>query len=148
VVLRCPDERQGLAEAPWYRKWTWLKARGRPAPKAVRDVCDSDVSEQLGSSLQESGPPVVVLAEVTEPMIMDTLDAVLDGGVPIAVWRRPAGLKDGSAEPIRTALAVDAGPFEVQTLPARLRAARINRRPLALMWDDPWRLPERQTLTS
>ncbi|MEU8951883.1 hypothetical protein [Streptomyces sp. NPDC048489] len=148
VVLRCPDERQGLAEAPWYRKWAWLKAHGDRHPQAVREVCDSDVSEELGSSLQASEPPVVVFAEVSEPVIMDTLDAVLDGGVPIAIWRRPTDFQDEAAESIRTTLAVDPGPFEVQTLPARLRMARIKRRPLALMWDDPGRIPERQTLTS
>jgi hypothetical protein len=148
VVLRCPDERQGPAEAPWYRKWEWLTAQGGRHSQAVREVCDSDVSEYLGPSLQETDPPVVVFAEVTEPMVMDTLDAVLDGGVPIAIWRRPAGVRGGTAEPIRTALAVASGPFEVHTLPARLRNARIRRHPLALMWDDPGRIPERQTLTS
>ncbi|WP_328936934.1 caspase family protein [Streptomyces tauricus] len=146
VVLRCPDEREGLAEGPWHRKWAWLKAQGDRHPQAVREVCDGDVSEQLGSLLQESDPPVVVLAEVAESVIMDTLDAVLDGGVPIAVWRRPADLQEETAESIRTALAVDAGTFEVRTLPGRLRSAQIKRRSLALMWDDPWRLPERQTL--
>ncbi|MFD7679192.1 hypothetical protein [Streptomyces sp. NPDC060187] len=146
VVLRCPDERQGLAESPWHRKWAWLKAQGGQHPQAMREVCDGDVSDQLGSLLQESDPPVVVLAEVGDSMIMDTLDAVLDGGVPIAVWRRPADLQEEAAETIRTALAVDAGAFEVRTLPGRLRSAQIKRRSLALMWDDPWRLPERQTL--
>jgi hypothetical protein len=148
LVLRCPDERQGLAETPWYRKWAWLKAHGGRHPEAVRAVCDSDVSEELGSLLQETEPPVVVLAEVTEPMIMDTLNAVLDGGVPIAVWRRQAAVQEETAEPILTVLTEDAGPFEVQALPARLKKARIRRRSLALMWDDPERIPERQTLTS
>ncbi|MEU9978890.1 caspase family protein [Streptomyces sp. NPDC051014] len=148
VVLRCPEERQGPAEAPWYRKWEWLQAQGGRHPQAVREVCDSDVSDYLGSSLQETEPPVVVLAEVTDPMIMDTLDAVLDGGVPIAVWRRPVAGQEGMAEPIRAALTVNPGPIEVHTLPAMLRTARIRRRPLALMWDDPGRIPERQTLTS
>ncbi|GHA93840.1 hypothetical protein GCM10010330_54860 [Streptomyces tendae] len=148
VVLRCPEERQGPAEAPWYRKWEWLQAQGGRHPQAVREVCDSDVSDYLGSSLQAAEPPVVVLADVSEPMIMDTLDAVLDGGVPIAIWRRPVADQEGTAERIRTALAVDPGPFEVHTLPAKLRTARIRRRPLALMWDDPERIPESQTLTS
>ncbi|MCX5336789.1 caspase family protein [Streptomyces sp. NBC_00140] len=148
VVLCCPDDRRGLATAPWYRKWAWLKAQGGRHPLAVRDVHDGDVSALLGASLQETEPPVVVLAEVTEPMIWDTLDAVLDGGVPIAIWWRTAAVREGTAEPIRTALAVDAAPFDVQTLPALLRRARINKQPLALMWDDPGRIPERQTLIS
>ncbi|MFF0043611.1 hypothetical protein ACFYRG_46920 [Streptomyces mirabilis] len=148
VLLRCPDERQGLAEAPWYRKWEWLKTQGGRHPQAVRDVCDGDVSASLGDSLGEAEPPVCVLAEVTEPLLMDTLDAVLDGGVPIAIWRRPAAFQGGAAEPIRAALAVEAAALDVQTLPARLRTARIKRRPLALMWDDPGRIPGRQTLTS
>lgn len=148
VLLRCPDERQGPAEAPWYRKWEWLEAQGGQHPQAVRDVRDSDVSTHLGASLQETDPPVVVLAEVTEPMIMDTLDAVLDGGVPIAIWRRPAAFREGTAEPIRTALAVEPAALDVQTLLARLRKARIAQCPLALIWDDPGRIPERQTLTS
>lgn len=147
VVLRCPDERQGLAEAPWHRKWNWLKTHGGQHPKAMREVCDSDVSEQLGSSLQETDPPVVVLAEVTESMIMDTLEAVLDGGVPIAVWRRRTDFPEETAEPIRTMLSAGTSEFEVNKLPARLRRAQIERRSFALMWDDPSRLPERQTLT-
>ncbi|MGW1507114.1 VMAP-C domain-containing protein [Streptomyces mirabilis] len=148
VVLRCPDERQGIAEIPWKVKWAWLKAQGGQHPKAVRELFDSDVSDDLSDSLQETEPPVAVLAEVTEPLIKRMLDAVLDGGVPIAIWRRQADSQDGMAVPIRTALAEDPAPFDIQTLPARLRTARIKRRPLVLMWDDPGRIPERQTLIS
>ncbi|MFJ5774495.1 hypothetical protein [Streptomyces sp. NPDC093094] len=148
VLLRCPDERQGLAEAPWHRKWAWFKTQGSRHPQAVRDVCDSDVSAGLGASLQQAEPPVCVFAEVTDALLMDTLDAVLDGGVPIAIWRRPGARPEETAEPIRTALAVDPAVLDVLSLPARLRQARIARRPLALMWDDPGRIPGRRTLSS
>jgi hypothetical protein len=149
VLLRCPDEREGPARAPWYRKWAWLKAQGGQHPQAVRDVCDSDVSGNLGASLQQTEPPVCVLAEVSDALIGEALDAVLDGGVPIAIWRRPAACQEGAAEPIRTALvAVEPAALDVQELPARLLRARIAQRPLALMWDDPGRVPGSQTLSS
>ncbi|ANS70746.1 hypothetical protein SLINC_8522 [Streptomyces lincolnensis] len=148
VLLRCPDERDGLSVEPWRRKWSWLRTQGGRHPHAVLDIRDSDVSANLGATLQQAGPPVCVLAEVTEPMIMDTLDAILDGGVPIAIWRRPADFQGEAAEPIRTALAAGTAQLDVQTLPARLRQARIAQRPLALMWDDPGRIPGGRTLTS
>jgi hypothetical protein len=112
----------------------------------VHQVSDDDVSEELADSLQLTEPPVCVLAEVTEPRLMDALDAVLDGGVPIAVWHRPSA---GPAEPIRTALTAQApDALDVRTLPTRLRKARVDGRPLALLWDDPGRVPERRSLSS
>ncbi|MDT9696908.1 caspase family protein [Streptomyces sp. P17] len=146
VVLRCPEERQGLAEAPWRTKWEWYETHGGQHPDAVHDLRDDDVSDDLADELQLDEPPVCVLAEVTGPRVMDALGAVLDGGIPIAVWRRPSPDTD---ESIRTALgATPPAVLDVESLPAALRRARVKRRPLALLWDDPGRIPERRSLSS
>nr|WP_260859881.1 caspase family protein [Streptomyces cupreus] len=146
VLLRCPEERQGLAEAPWRTKWEWYETHGGRHPDAVHDVRDDDVSDGLADELQLDESPVCVLAEVTGPLVMDALGAVLDGGIPIAVWRRPS---PGPDESIRTALgATPPALLDVESLPAALRRARVRRRPLALLWDDPGRIPERRSLSS
>ncbi|WP_328875933.1 caspase family protein [Streptomyces sp. NBC_00287] len=146
VVLRCPEERQGLAEAPWRTKWQWYETHGGRHPEAVHDVGDADVSDGLADVLQLEEPPVCVLADVTEPLVMDALEAVLDGGIPIAVWRRPS---PGTDESLRTALgATPPAVLDVEALPAVLRRARARHRPLALLWDDPGRIPGRRSLSS
>ncbi|QIJ65315.1 caspase family protein [Streptomyces sp. JB150] len=141
VVLRCPEERQGLAEAPWRNKWRWYETHGGLHPDAVRQIGDHEVCENLADELQLTEPPVCVLAEVTESRVTETLDAVLDGGIPIAVWRRPAA-EDGATGSIRALLGAEpSAALDVQTLPARLRRACSARHPLALLWDHPGRIP-------
>ncbi|MER6349571.1 VMAP-C domain-containing protein [Streptomyces sp. NPDC001595] len=148
VVLRCPEERTDLAEAPWHTKWEWFETHGGLHPQAVHDVRDDDVSAELAHTLRLDEPPVCVLAEVAQPLLGDALDAVLDGGIPIAVWRRPAP-HDPAPPSIRAALkAQPPAGLDVTTLPAALRRARVERHPLALLWDHPGRIPERQTLSS
>ncbi|MGV9454527.1 VMAP-C domain-containing protein [Streptomyces sp. NPDC003635] len=146
VVLRCPEERQGLAEAPWHTKWQWYETHGGLHPDAVHHLKDADVSEGLADELQLDAPPVCVLVEVTEPRVMDALEAVLDSGTPIAVWRRAS---PDTEESIRTALAAPPPDvLDVAALPAKLKRARVQRRPLALLWDDPGRVPGRRSLSS
>ncbi|MEU9733020.1 hypothetical protein [Streptomyces sp. NPDC048002] len=146
VVLRCPEERGGLAEEPWLTKWQWYEANGGLHPDAVHEVADTDVSDSLADELQLEEPPVCVLAEVTGERLMETLGAVLDGGIPIAVWRRPSTTP---GTPIRTALDADPPhPLDVESLPSRLRRAQVRRHPLALLWDNPGRVPVRRSLSS
>ncbi|MFF9785150.1 VMAP-C domain-containing protein [Streptomyces nigrescens] len=156
ILLRCPDERDGMAGEYWRRKWQWFKAHGSEDPKAVHELGDHDVGEALGVFLQATEPPVCVLAEVSEQHLLDTLDAVLDAGVPIAVWPRRGKVtqdRDGMV-----ARLVGADRMDLRRLPALMKARRIPSPatladgaqlwpPLALMWDDPERLPERRPLS-
>ncbi|MGW7299508.1 VMAP-C domain-containing protein [Streptomyces sp. NPDC054829] len=143
VVLRCPDEREGLVEEPWRTKWRWYETHGGRHPEAVHEVCDTDVTDGLADVLQLNEPPVCVLADVTEPLVPNALDAVIDSGIPIAVWRRPSATEK---EPLRTALEMDS--LDVAQLPTKLKHLRVRRQPLALLWDDPGRIPVRRSLSS
>ncbi|MGH4032884.1 hypothetical protein ACQB60_28570 [Actinomycetota bacterium Odt1-20B] len=155
VLVRCPDERDGVARESWRRKWQWFKAHGGHDPKAVHELGDGDVSDTLGVFLQATEPPVCVLAGVSEQRLMDTLEAVLDAGVPIAVWPR-RGYAPQAVGEMASALG-GRDHMDVGRLPALLRTLRIPmpaadgvRRPslpLALMWDDPERVPERRPLS-
>ncbi|MEU0005618.1 hypothetical protein ABZ079_15355 [Streptomyces sp. NPDC006314] len=154
VVVRCPDERDGLAGTLWNRKWQWFKAHGGVDPQAVREVCDEAVSPDLGGMLQAADPPVCVLADVSGQRLAETLEAVLDAGVPIAVWHRNGGERGRI-----TAALADRDELDVRRLPSLVRQSRIphpasvteagrtSSPPLALMWDDPERVPERRKLS-
>ncbi|MGW5636327.1 VMAP-C domain-containing protein [Streptomyces sp. NPDC003832] len=146
VVLRCPEERLGsLGEAPWLAKWQWYETNGGLHPDAVHDVSDTHVSDRLAYELQRNGSPVCVLAEVTEELVTDALGAVFDGGIPIAVWRRPSTTP---GTPIRTALEGDPPePLDVASLPSRLQRAQVERHPLALLYDNPGRIPPTRSLS-
>jgi len=157
VVVRCPAERDGVAGEHWQRKWQWFKAHGGDHPEAVHELGDSDVSEALGVFLQATEPPVCVLAGVSAQHLMDTLDAVLDAGIPIAVWPRRGRAIQYRGE-LAAALA-GVNRVDVGRLPSLLKAFRIPLLgapadgiskapyPLALMWDDPERVPERRLLS-
>ncbi|MFH8370933.1 hypothetical protein [Streptomyces sp. NPDC018031] len=165
VAVRCPEERDGVTEQLWRRKWDWYQAHGGRHPEAVRVVPEQEVTHALGDRLQADHPPVCVLAEVSGARLEDALDAVLDAGVPIAVWRRggPPGAA-GPGEGLVSALAGDdrdasAGGtgVDVQHLPRRLRDLRLRHtgapegpqgwhHPLALLWDDPDCRPQCRSL--
>lgn len=157
IVMRCPDERDGIAGEHWRRKWDWFKVHGGLHPKAVHSLTDDQVSTSLSLHLQADAPPVCILAEVSSGHLMDTLDAVLDSGVPIAVWSRSYG--QGTAARYVTQTLNDAGLMDLNRLPRVLKMARIPQspglidsssntiQPMALMWDDPERVPERRPLT-
>ncbi|MEU3920090.1 hypothetical protein [Streptomyces sp. NPDC029004] len=157
VIVRCPDEREGVAGEHWHRKWQWLKSHGGHHPKAVHELSDADICEALDVVLQATEPPVCVLAEVSEQRLMDALAAVLDAGVPIAVWPRHV---DGMPQPGQLAATLaDTHQLDVARLPAVIKTLRTSlpgasaagaqpsRPPLALMWDDPDRVPERRPLS-
>ncbi|MGW7436386.1 VMAP-C domain-containing protein [Streptomyces sp. NPDC054849] len=151
VVVRCPQERADT-RAEWHASWRWLCAQGGWHPDAVRVVEDAEVTDALGMELAAGPAPACVLAQTTAARHAGLLEAVLEGGVPVAVWRRgggapapalldllaPAGTvrpdgRAGSAG-LQTAAGRDAaagpdgrpdpGALDVLTLPARMREVR------------------------
>ncbi|MFJ3883327.1 hypothetical protein ACIPW5_38505 [Streptomyces sp. NPDC090077] len=143
VVVRCPQEREDT-RAEWLAKWRWLHVRDGRHPEAVRLVEDADVTDALGMRLGARPAPGCVLGHVSGHRTDALLDALLEGGVPVAVWRRGGGAPAGGLPAL---LAPDAGPGApaVFELPARVRevrrAAAAQDPPgedrLVLLWDDP-----------
>ncbi|MFD3776673.1 hypothetical protein [Streptomyces sp. NPDC058612] len=166
VVVRCPQERTDT-RAEWHAKWRWLYGRGGRHPDAVRVVEDTDVTDALGMDLGAGPAPACVLAHTAAAPDAGLLEAVLEGGVPVAVWRRGGGLP---APPLLDLLAPagpdgrpDLGALDVLALPARVRevrraaagaAAGSPRSPqpgaggdrLVLLWDDPDDMPGLRSL--
>lgn len=99
VVVRCPQEREDTG-AEWRGKWRWLWGRGGRHADAVRVVADADVGDGLGMELGAAPAPACVLAH-TRPgaRTAAVVEAVLEGGVPVAVWRRPANTPPGRPAP-------------------------------------------------
>ncbi|OLZ64775.1 hypothetical protein AVW11_18115 [Streptomyces amritsarensis] len=161
VVVRCPQERADT-RAEWQTSWRWLCTRGGRHPEAVRVVQEAEVTDALGMELAERPAPACVLAHTTAAPHAGLLEAVLEGGVPVAVWRRGGG---APAAPLLDLLAPagpdgrpDPGALDVLALPARVRevrraaagaaagAARAVQQPsgedqLVLLWDDPDDIP-------
>ncbi|GHI86625.1 VMAP-C domain-containing protein [Streptomyces xanthophaeus] len=159
VVVRCPQERED-ARADWRRKWRWLGAQGGRHAGAVRTVEDAEVTDVLGMELGAEPAPACVLAHTSAgTRTGELLDAVLEGGVPVMVWRRgggapPGGLLGLLAPPDGPDGVPDPGALDVLALPARVRALRraaagagraagpAHQQPeggdrLVLLWDDP-----------
>ncbi|MFD7909786.1 hypothetical protein ACFV30_03525 [Streptomyces sp. NPDC059752] len=166
VVVRCPQERADT-RAEWHGTWRWLHAQGGRHPDAVRVVADEEVTDALGIELAAQPPPACVLAHTMAAPHAGLLEAVLEGGLPVAVWRRGGGLP----APALLDLLAPAGPdgrpdpgaLDVLALPARVRevrraaagaaggAARAHQPPaggdqLVLLWDDPDDMPGLRSL--
>ncbi|MFE1872467.1 hypothetical protein ACFW9N_16410 [Streptomyces sp. NPDC059496] len=166
VVVRCPQERADT-RAEWHGTWRWLHAQGGRHPDAVRVVADEEVTDALGIELAAQPPPACVLAHTTAAPHAGLLEAVLEGGLPVAVWRRGGGLP----APALLDLLAPAGPdgrpdpgaLDVLALPARVRevrraaagaaggVARAHQPPaggdqLVLLWDDPDDMPGLRSL--
>ncbi|MFF3678517.1 hypothetical protein ACFYYS_31660 [Streptomyces sp. NPDC002120] len=173
VVVRCPQERADT-RAEWHTSWRWLCARGGRHPDAVRVVEDPEVTDALGLELADGPAPACVLAHTTDAPHAGLLEAVLEGGVPVAVWRRGGG----PPAPALLDLLAPAGPdgrpdpgaLDVLALPARVREVRraaalaaarapgaaadaaSARQPppggdqLVLLWDDPDDVPGHRSL--
>lgn len=141
VVLRCLDERVGVAADSWRRKWDWFKAHGGQNTDAMRRLRDEDINATLDLVLTKDVAPVCVIAEVSDTRVADTIDAILDAGVPIAVWPR-AQASPGADGMENTLTHFD----DVWALPKDVRDGRVGaqRRPLALLWDDPDRIPDKR----
>ncbi|MFD0359587.1 hypothetical protein ACFVHW_38525 [Streptomyces sp. NPDC127110] len=143
VVVRCPQEREDT-RTEWLDKWRWLHVQDGRHPDAVRIVEDADVTDALGLRLGAAPAPACVLGHVSGTRTAALLDALLEGGVPVAVWRRGGGTPAGGLPAL---LAPDAGPGApaVFALPARVRDVRraaAGQEPeggdrLVLLWDDP-----------
>ncbi|MFD9358432.1 hypothetical protein [Streptomyces sp. NPDC060031] len=155
VVVRCPQEREDSV-AEWRTKWRWLRAQGGRHSAAVRVVADAEVTDVLGMELGAGAAPACVLAHTSTAARTGALvEAVLEGGVPVAVWRPGGGAAAGGLVEL---LAPDGRPqpgaLDVLALPARVREVRRaaagmtggaegNRQlaagadRLVLLWDDP-----------
>ncbi|MFC9250013.1 VMAP-C domain-containing protein [Amycolatopsis thailandensis] len=149
VLVRCPDERTGIAGRYWLRKWHWFKANGGRHPDAVNRVNDEDAGQGATKTLHMDDSPVCVLAEVSPEHLHDVLSDVLDGGVPIAVW--PRGHADQRT--VTTMLGGSAGGdsgIDLRELPAavyRLRSGNGQQgQAIALLWDDPKIRPDLRSL--
>ncbi|APU42839.1 MULTISPECIES: VMAP-C domain-containing protein [unclassified Streptomyces] len=170
VVVRCPQERADT-RAEWRTSWRWLCGRGGRHAEAVRVIEDAEVTDMLGMELAERPAPACVLAHTESAPHAGLLEAVLEGGVPVAVWRRGG---TATAPPLLDLLAPagpdgrpDPGALDVLALPARVRevrraaagaaagAARAapggGRLPagedqLVLLWDDPDDIPDSRSL--
>ncbi|MFJ7591018.1 hypothetical protein ACIQZO_27315 [Streptomyces sp. NPDC097617] len=166
VVVRCPDERAGTG-AQWYETWGWLHAQGGRHPEAVRVVADEEVTDLLGMELAAGPEPACVLAHTTAAPHAGLLEAVLEGGLPVAVWWRGGG---APATALLDLLAPagpdgrpDPGALDVLALPARVREVRraaAGAAPgavrahqpssggdqLVLLWDDPDDIPGLRSL--
>ncbi|MGW6916096.1 VMAP-C domain-containing protein [Kitasatospora sp. NPDC054939] len=88
VVVRCPDERTGLAETSWLRKWAWFRAYGGRDPAGVLALGGAVPDDSRVDRLAAEDHPVCALADVPRDDLPATLAALLDAGLPIAVWRR------------------------------------------------------------
>ncbi|MFJ9763012.1 hypothetical protein ACIRUY_04275 [Streptomyces erythrochromogenes] len=161
VVVRCPQERADT-RAEWRASWRWLCTRGGRHPEAVRVVKEAEVTDALGMELAERPAPACVLAHTAAAPHAGLLEAVLEGGVPVAVWRRGGG---EPAPPLLDLLAPagpdgrpDPGALDVLALPARVREVRraaagaaasaesaaqhpSGEDQLVLLWDDPDDIP-------
>ncbi|NUK34081.1 caspase family protein [Streptomyces lunaelactis] len=156
VVVRCPEERDG-ARTAWHRSWAWLRTQGGRHPAAVRVVDDTEVTDALAVDLGARPEPACMVAHTTGARTEDVLDALLEGGVPVAVWRRDGPLL-GSAHEFAALLAPDpTGPagIDVLSLPGRIRDLRQSGSSggsadgadrLALLWDDPDRTMDHRSL--
>jgi hypothetical protein len=166
VLVRCPEERSDTA-AEWHAKWNWLWGRGGSHAQAVRVVEDGDVTDALGMDLGAGPAPACVLAHTTADPRGGLLEAVLEGGVPVAVWRRgggaPAPALLGLLAPAGPDGRPDPGKLDVLGLPAKLKevrraaaggatgAERISQQlvgadQLVLLWDDPDDVPGLRSL--
>lgn len=84
---------------------------GRRHPEAVRVVQEAEITDALGMELAERPAPACVLAHTTAAPHAGLLEAVLEGGVPVAVWRRGGG----APEPRSSTCSHRPGPTDDRT---------------------------------
>lgn len=140
VVVRCPQEREDTG-VEWRVKWRWLCARDGRHADAVRVVTDAEAGDGLGMELGAGPAPACVLAHTTAGARTGAVvEAVLEGGIPVAVWRRPGAppprgvqAPPGPADsgdllallaPTGADGHPDSGALDVLELPARVREVR------------------------
>lgn len=143
VVVRCPQEREDT-RTEWRAKWRWMHTQGGRHPDTVRVVEDPDVTDALGLQLGARTAPACVLGHASAARSDALLEALLEGGVPAAVWQRGGGAPPGGL-PARLSPEALPGAPAVLGLPARVTEVRraaaggaaegADR--LVLLWDDP-----------
>ncbi|MFD4747613.1 hypothetical protein ACFWOS_19435 [Streptomyces rubiginosohelvolus] len=149
VVVRCPEERRNdpVAWDQWARKWRWLQAQGGKHAQAIRVVRDEHMTDVLGVDLGADAAPACVVAGTSLDRTSDVLDAVLEGGVPVALWQRAGTEPEADLTALLSADSGGLAALDVLALPKRileLRRTSGARREqdcvddgLALLWDDP-----------
>lgn len=91
VLVRCPDEREYEAGRRWRRKWAWYRENGGSHPDAVRSFGEvAPFGPGLADRLGADGHPVCALLDRHPVPLARRLELVLDAGLPIALWQRPA----------------------------------------------------------
>ena len=149
VVVRFSEDRAWPEDDWWREKWHWLDTYGGKHPKAVQVLSRNDPVSGVNGRFAEDGPPVCALVESADPA--EALVALVEAGIPIAVWRRgdDAARAGGACPDLATLLAAgdQAGaPLDVRSIPGTVQRLWKNSTaplyPLALMWDDPTRLPD------
>lgn len=148
VVVRFSEDRTWPEDDWWRAKWNWLQVHGGKHPEAVRTLTRDDAISEVTGQFEEEGPPVCVLTESADPA--EALVELVGAGIPIAVWcRGDTARTDGDCLDIAALLADSdqaGAPLDVHAIPGKVRklrkAAAAALHPLALMWDDPTRLPE------
>jgi vWA-MoxR associated protein C-terminal domain len=158
VVVRCPDERTGIARDHWLRKWKWFITHGGKHPDGVRLLCDEDAGRGRSKELHTDDPPVCVLAQVGTHHLTDVLSDMLDSGIPIAMWHRGGCSEVAPGKAGDLAAVVFPNPadhtahVDLRELPAALHRLRTRNAsagqgsPLALLWDDPEFRPDPRSL--
>ncbi|MFJ7268746.1 hypothetical protein ACIQV3_19240 [Streptomyces sp. NPDC099050] len=132
VVVRCPQEREDTG-AEWRGKWRWLWSQGGRHPDAVRVVADADAGDGLGMELGAGPAPACVLAHTRAgARTSAVVEAVLEGGVPVALWHRGPASASVSAGTERTWSARggsgrDAEPGAAQAAPGGFAHAGAGR---------------------
>jgi vWA-MoxR associated protein C-terminal domain len=159
VVVRSWDRIYDKDFRGTWRDWHEHWEKGLPPPKRVSaaDVCGlnpDDYGNDLFARLEACGlvfAGISLLAANDRATADQTLWKVLDAGVPIALWyRTPPANSEAVALGMRSLLFDDA----LDNLPVRLHAARREYKDafgatfhpaftehLALLWDDPSRMP-------
>ncbi|MEU8434010.1 hypothetical protein AB0F18_14005 [Streptomyces sp. NPDC029216] len=143
VVVRCPQEREDT-RTEWRAKWRWMHTQGGRHRDTVRVVEDPEVTDALGVQLGARTAPACVLGHASAARTDALQEALLEGGVPVAVWRRGGGAPAGGLPALLSPEALPGAPA-VLGLPARVREVRraaaggaaegADR--LVLLWDDP-----------
>ncbi|MFJ4438344.1 caspase family protein [Streptomyces sp. NPDC088923] len=133
VVVSCPEDRPAHGSA-WDRTWAWLCAHGGRHPDAVRVLTAAEVTDALAAELEAGEGPACVVTHTEHATTALVLDAVLESGVPVAVWRR-----DGQpAAPLLARVAERPADIDVLALPGAVRTLRhTTGAPFGVLWDDP-----------
>ena len=109
-------------------------------------ITDSHIKRTLGLRLRSRKTPSCVLADISGMHTQSMIDAVLEGGIPAAVWWRGGAPHpedpDARAELTRLLALDDNGQptTNVLTLPQQVHELRLDGATgsrITLLWDDP-----------